>query len=109
MLNITPENSIDAMKKSNIVNKNVRINDKIRNKVVRNIVESLNADDQIFEDVITNNSLSNSKTQNIYARIKFSIYCSNRLIEIENLLNNIERRTSTATFATIDKILIEKK
>ena len=29
MLNITSENSIDAMKKSNIVNKNVRIDDKI--------------------------------------------------------------------------------
>ena len=29
MLNITFENSIDAMKKSNIVNKNVRIDDEI--------------------------------------------------------------------------------
>ena len=29
MLNITSENSIDAIKKSNIVNKNIRINDEI--------------------------------------------------------------------------------
>ena len=29
MLNITFENSIDAMKKSNIINKNIRINDEI--------------------------------------------------------------------------------
>ena len=29
MLNITSENSINAMKKSNIINKNIRIDDKI--------------------------------------------------------------------------------
>ena len=34
MLNITFENSIDAMKKSNIINKDVRINDEIRNEIV---------------------------------------------------------------------------
>ena len=34
ILNITFENSIDAMKKSNIINKNIRINDEVRNKVV---------------------------------------------------------------------------
>ena len=33
-LNIMFENLIDAMKKSNIINKNVRINDKVRNEVV---------------------------------------------------------------------------
>ena len=44
MLNITFENSIDAMKKSNIVNKNVRIDDEVRNETVRNIAENLNAD-----------------------------------------------------------------
>ena len=44
MLNIAPENSIDAMKKSNIVNKNVRIDDEVRNETVRNIAENLNAD-----------------------------------------------------------------
>ena len=43
MLNIALENSIDAMKKSNIVNKNVRINNEIRNEVARDIVENLNA------------------------------------------------------------------
>ena len=40
MLNITSENSIDAMKKSNIVNKDVRINDEVRNEAARNIAES---------------------------------------------------------------------
>ena len=34
------ENLIDAMKKSNIVNKNVRIDDEVQNEVVRNIVEN---------------------------------------------------------------------
>ena len=62
MLNITSENSIDAMKKSNIVNKNVRVDDKIRNEVVRNIAESSDADNQIFENDITNDNLLNSKT-----------------------------------------------
>ena len=43
MLNITSENSIDAMKKSNIINKDVRIDNKIRNETVRDIAESSNA------------------------------------------------------------------
>ena len=34
MLNIMSENSIDAMKKLNIVNKNVRIDDEVRNEAV---------------------------------------------------------------------------
>ena len=34
ILNITSENLIDTMKKSNIVNKDVRVNDEIRNEVV---------------------------------------------------------------------------
>ena len=34
MLNITPENSIDAMKKSNDINKDAQIDDKVRNKAV---------------------------------------------------------------------------
>ena len=34
MLNITFENSIDAMKKSNIVNKDVRVDDEIRNEII---------------------------------------------------------------------------
>ena len=57
MLNITSENSIDAMKKSNIINKNVRIDDKIWNKVIQNTVESSNADNQIFENDAINNNL----------------------------------------------------
>ena len=44
ILNIASKNSIDAMKKSNIINKNVRISDEIRNEIVQNIVESSNAD-----------------------------------------------------------------
>ena len=103
------EDSIDAMKKSNIVNKDVRINDEVRNEVARNIVESLNADDQIFKDIVINDNLSNSKIRNIYAKVKFSIRRSNQLTEIENSLNNVERKTNTAVFATIDKISIEKE
>ena len=61
MLNIAFENSIDAMKNLNIINKNVRIDDEIWNKVVRNIVESSDADSQIFENDVTNNNLLNSK------------------------------------------------
>ena len=72
MLNIISENSIDAMKKSNIVNKNVRIDDEVWNKVVRNITESLNANNQIFEDNITDDNLTNSKTQNIYTKINLA-------------------------------------
>ena len=109
MLNITSENSINAMKKLNIINKNVRINDEIRNKIVWNTAVSLNADSQIFENDITKNNLLNSKVRNIHTRVKSSTRRSNRLIEIKNSLNRIERNTSTATFATIDKISIEKE
>ena len=109
MLNISSENSSNAMKKSNIVNKNVRIDDEIWNEVARNTVESLNADSQIFRNNITNDNLLNSKIWNIYAKVKFSIRYSNRLIEIENSLNNVERSTNTTAFATIDEILIEKE
>ena len=77
MQNITFENSIDMMKKSNIVNKNIRVNDEIRKKIVRNTAESFNADDQIFEDVITNDNLLNSKIRNIHPRIEFSTRRSN--------------------------------
>ena len=109
MLNILPENSIDAMKKSNIIDKNVRVDDKIRNEAVRNIVESSVADNRIFENDTTDNNLSNSKIQNIHTRIKSSIRHSNRLIEIENLLNSVERNMNTTTFATIDEVAIEKE
>ena len=34
MLNIIFEDSIDAMKKSNIINKDIRINDEIQNETV---------------------------------------------------------------------------
>ena len=62
MLNITSEDSIDAMKKSNIINRNVRIDDKIRNEIVRDIAESSDADSQIFKNDVTDDNLSNSKT-----------------------------------------------
>ena len=109
MLIITSENLIDAMKKSNIINEDVRIDDEIRNKTIRNIVESSDANNQIFENDATNNNLSNSKTRNIHAKVKFSIRRSNRLIEIKNSLSSVERSTSTTTFATIDEISIKKK
>ena len=69
ILNITSENSIDAIKKSNIINKNIRVDDEIWNKVVWNTVES--------SDDITNNNLLNSKIQNIYTRVKSSTRRSN--------------------------------
>ena len=109
MLNITPENSIDAMKKSNNVNKDARVDDEIRNEAARDIVESSDADSQIFENDVTDDNLSNSKTRDIRARIKFSTRRFNRLIEIENSLSSVERSTSTAAFAAIDEISIEKK
>ena len=109
MLNIASENSIDAMKKSNIVNKIVRIDDEVRNKVARNTAENLYANNQIFENNVINNNLSNSKTRNIHTRIKLSIRCSNRLIEIENSLNSVERSMNATTFAAIHEILIEEK
>ena len=77
MLNITSENSIDAMKKLNIVNKDVRIDDEVRNKIIRNIIESSNAGSQIFENNVTNDNLLNSKILNIYAKIKPSTHRSN--------------------------------
>ena len=109
MLNITFENSIDAMKKSNIVNKNIRVSDRVQSEAARNIAENSNADSQIFGDDITNDILLNSKIRNIHAKVKFSTRRSNQLIKIENSLNSVERNTNTVTFATIDEISIEKK
>ena len=109
MLNITLENSIDTIKKLNIINKNVRIDDEIRNEVVRDIVESSDTNNQIFENDVTNNDLLNSKTRDTHTRIKFSTRRSNQLTEIENSLNSVERSINTAAFATINEILIEKE
>ena len=77
ILNIIFENSVDAIKKSNIVNKDIRVNNEIRDEIVRNIIESSNADDQIFENIIRNNNLSNSKIRNIHTTVKSNIRCSN--------------------------------
>ena len=97
------------MKKSNIVNKNVRVNDEVRSKIVRNTAENSNADNQTFRNDITNSNLLNSKARNIHARIKSSTRNLNRLIEIENSLSSVERSTNTTTLTTIDEISIEKE
>ena len=89
MLNITFENSTDVMKKSNIVNRNVRIIDEIRDEAARNIIESLNEKDQIFKNIIADGNLLNSETRNIYTTDKFSARRLNRLTEIESSLNKI--------------------
>ena len=60
------------MKKSNNVNKDARIDDEVRNKTARNIAESSDTDNQIFENDVTDDNLSNSEIRNIRARIKFS-------------------------------------
>ena len=109
MLNITSENSIDAIKKSNIIHKDVRVDDEIRSEVARNTAESSDAGSQIFENDVTDDNLSNSKISNIHAKVKSNTRRSNRLTEIENSLNSVERSTSTTTFATIDEILIKKE
>ena len=109
MLNVASKNSIGAMKKSNNVNRNARIDDEVRSEAARDIAESSDTNSQIFENDVTNDNLSNSKTRNICARIKFSTRRFNRLIEIENSLSSVERSTSTAAFAAIDEISIEKK
>ena len=77
MLNITSENSIDAMKKSNIINKDVQVDDEIRNEIARNIAENSNTNNQIFRNDVTDNNLLNSKVRNIHAKVKFSIRRSN--------------------------------
>ena len=66
------------MKKSNIVNKNIWVNDEIRNEVARNTTESLNINNQIFENNIIDDNLLNSKARNIHVKIKSSIRLSNR-------------------------------
>ena len=109
MLNVAPENSIDAMKKSNNVNKDARIDDEVRSETVRDIAESSNTDSQIFEDDVTNDNLLNSKTRDTRARIKSSTRRFNRLTKIENSLSSVERSTNTAAFSTIDEISIEKE
>ena len=77
MLNITSEDSIDAIKKSNIINKNIRIDDEIRSEVAQNTAKSSNTNSQIFENNATNDNLLNSKILNIHVRIKFNIRRSN--------------------------------
>ena len=109
MLNVASEDSIDAMKKSNNVNKDARVGDEIRSETARNIVENSDTDSQVFEDDVTDDNLSNSKTQDIRARIKSNTRRFNRLAEIENSLSSVGRSTSTTAFSTIDEISIEKE
>ena len=44
MLNVTSEDSINAMKKSNNINKDARIDDKVRNETARDIAENSDTD-----------------------------------------------------------------
>ena len=97
------------MKKSNLINRNVQINDEVRNKVVQNIAESSNTNDHIFKIVITDGNLLNSKSRNLHAIVNHSTRRSNRLTEIENFLNNVDQRTNLTAFAIINEILIGKK
>ena len=90
MLNIASENSIDAIKKLNIVNKDVRVTDEVRNEIARNTAENSSADDQIFENVTSNDNFLNLEARKIYAIDKFNTRRSNQLIKIENLLNKID-------------------
>ena len=80
MLNIMSENSIDAIKESNNVNKDVRIDNEVRSEIAQDIVESSDTSNQIFKNDVINNNLLNSKIRNIHARIKFSTCRFNRLI-----------------------------
>ena len=109
MLNVTFENPIDAMKNSNIINRNVQIIDEFRNEVARDTAENLSADDQIFKDVIADNNLTNSKTRDVHTTDKFNVRRSNRLTEIESSLIRMGREKNTAAFAAIDEISIEKE
>ena len=109
MLNIASENSIDAMKKSNDINKNVQVDDEVRNEIARNIIESLYANSQIFENNATNDNLSNSKISDVYAKVKFNTRRSNQLIEIENSLNSVGRSINITAFATINEVSIKKE
>ena len=109
ILNITSENSTDKMKKLNIINKDVRVTEETRSEAARNTAKNLNEDDQIFRNMTADNDLSNSKTRNIHATDKFSARRSNWSIEIESLLNKIDRKKNTAAFAAIDKVSIEKE
>ena len=109
MLNVAPEDLIDAMKKLNNVNKDARIDDEVRNKAARNIAESSDTDSQIFKDDVTDDNLLNLKIQDTRARIKSSTRRFNWLIEIENSLNSVERSMNTAALSTIDEISIKKE
>ena len=109
MLRISFKNSIDAIKMLNIIDKNIRIINKIWSEIARNIVKSSNANDQTFENKTANNNLFELKVRNIFAINKFNIRRWTCFIKIENLLNNVHRKANTTTFATINKTLIEKK
>ena len=109
MLNVASEDPIDAMKKSNNVNRNARVDDEVRSEAVRNTAESSDTGSQIFENDVTDDNLLNSKARDIRARVKSSTRRFNRLTEIENLLSSVGRSTSTAAFSAIDEISIEKE
>ena len=95
MRNIASENSIEATKKSNIVNRNVQIINEFWNETARDTAESLNVNDQIFENVTADDNLLNSETRNVHTTDKFSVRRSNWLTEIENSLIRIDRKKNT--------------
>ena len=97
------------MKKSNIINRNVRVIDEVRNEAVRNTSESFSDDDQIFRNITADDNLLNLEIRNTHATNKLNARRSNRLIEIESSLSKIDREKDTATFAAIDEISIKKK
>ena len=45
MLNITSENSTNAMKRLNNINKDIRIINEVRNEAARNIIKDSSTDD----------------------------------------------------------------
>ena len=92
MLNTTSENLWKELRKRVVLNKNIRNADEIRNETVRNVFKN-----------------SDLKIRNIYATFKFDIDCFNLFVKIENCLNNVDRKASTATFVTVNGISSEKQ
>ena len=98
-----------TIEKTDIVNKNIRNIDKIRNEVAREVFENSNEKNRALKNLIADDNLTDSKVQESYTIVKLSIRRFNRFVKIENDLNNVDRKANITTFAAIDKISIEKK
>ena len=72
MLNVSFKNSMNVMRRSNMIDKNFQIINKVRDEPVRNTGESSSANDQIFEYMTADDNLLNSKIQNIHTINKFN-------------------------------------